>query len=216
VRDAARAALTVLRPDRVEAVVELLDDIATYHWPRGGRAGERRVAVFQTSAHGRPVLQAGRAKAILWEAFGLSTGPAAQASSFDGVPLLYADYPEFHRLSAFPSGYDAEALRDDYDLAQAQALLYDAVRVTIEATGDFKHLMQYARLSRLLYRLDRQRAGGYRISFDGPNSVLRRTRAYGTDFAKFLAALVQAWLAHGGRGPPPPRMAAGDVRVDRC
>jgi len=36
------------------------------------------------------------------------------------------------------------------------------------------------------------RDGGYRFAFDGPNSVLRRTHAYGVDFAKFLAALVQA------------------------
>lgn len=192
VRDAARAALTPVRPDRVEAVVELLDDVTTYEWPHGGYAGERRVAVFEAAAHGRPVLDAGRAGAILREAFGLPTATAAQASFLDGVPLLYADYPEFHRLSAFPSGYGAEALRDDYDLAQAQALLYDAVRMTVEATGDFKHLLQYARLSRLLHRLDRLRTGGYRITFDGPNSVLRRTRAYGVDFARFLAALVQA------------------------
>ncbi|MGQ0548550.1 MAG: DUF790 family protein [Armatimonadota bacterium] len=196
VRDAARAALTTLRPDRVEAVVELLDDVATYEWPRGGPAGERRVAVFEAAAHGRPVLDAGRAGAILREAFGLPTATAAEASSLDGIPLLYADYPEFHRLSAFPSGYGAEALQADYDLAQAQALLYDAVRMTVEATGDFKHIVQYARLSRLLHRLERLRAGGYRITFDGPNSVLRRTRAYGVDFARFLAALVQA---HGWR-----------------
>jgi predicted nuclease of restriction endonuclease-like RecB superfamily len=32
----------------------------------------------------------------------------------------------------------------------------------------------------------------YRLIFDGPNSILRRTHAYGVDFAKFLAALVQA------------------------
>jgi predicted nuclease of restriction endonuclease-like RecB superfamily len=31
----------------------------------------------------------------------------------------------------------------------------------------------------------------YRFTFDGPNSVLRRTRAYGVDFARFLAALVR-------------------------
>jgi len=196
VRDAARAALTVLRPDRVEAVVELLDDVATYEWPYGGRAGERRVAVFEATAHGRPVLDAGLTEAILRNTFELPAAAATKVSSLDGVPLLYADYPEFHRLTAFPPDYTAEALRADYDLAQAQALLYDAVRVTVEATGDFKHIVQYARLSRLLHRLDRLRTGGYRITFDGPNSVLRRTRAYGVDFARFLAALVQA---HGWR-----------------
>jgi predicted nuclease of restriction endonuclease-like RecB superfamily len=175
-------------------VVELLDDVATYEWPRGGRAAERRVAVFETAPDGRPVLDAGRAATIVREAFAVPVGAGGTARSapLDAVPLLYADYPEFHRLTTFPAGYGPEALRTEYDLAQAQAVLYDAVRVTVEATGDLKHIVQYARLSRLLYRIERLRGGGYRFTFDGPNSILRRTRAYGVDFARFLAALVQA------------------------
>lgn len=185
VRDAARAALVALRPDRVEALIELLDDAATYEWPRGGRAAERRLAVFEAAMREHPVLDPTRVSALLGRLLGASATP-------DRVSLLYADYPEFHRLTAFPAGYDPEALRADYDLAQAQALLYDAVQVTIEATGDLKHIVQYARLSRLLHRLERLRPRGYRFTFDGPTSVLRRTRAYGVDFARFLAALVQA------------------------
>jgi len=190
VRDAARAALAELRPDRVEAVVELLDDVSTYEWPRRGRAGERRVAIFEDAAGGRPVLDADRSLEILRRAF--APAPAQIGAASDAVPALYADYPEYHRLTAFPAGYDATALRADYDLAQAQALLYDALRVTVEATGDLRHIVQYARLSRLLHRIERRRAGGYRLAFEGPNTILRRTRAYGVDFARFLAALVQA------------------------
>ncbi len=190
VRDAARAILADLRPDRVEALVELLDDVSTYDWPRGGYAGERRVAIFEAAAREHPVLDAGRSAATLRQGFGPAAAHVVQA--LDAVPLLYADYPEYHRLTAFPADYDPPALRADYDLAQAQALLYDAVRVTVEATGDLKHIVQYARLSRLLHRIERRRAGGYRLAFDGPNTILRRTRAYGVDFARFLAALVQA------------------------
>jgi len=194
VRDAARAVLRSLRPDRVEALVELLDGVATYEWPRGSRAGERRLAIFEGAADGRPVLDGARATEILRQAFGLPApgAPAVAAAPFDAVGLLYADYPEFHRLAAFPADYDPEALRADYDLAQAQAVLYDAVRVTVDATGDLKHIVQYARLARLLHRIHRLRTGGYRFTFDGPNSVLRHTRVYGVDFARFLAALVQA------------------------
>jgi len=201
VRDAARVALAALRPDRVEALVELLDDVATYRWPRAALQAEQRLRVFEAAAREHPVLDADRAAALLDGALTLHApadspampragGPAIAAAGI--VPLLYADYPEFHRLAGFPSDYDAEALRADYDLAQAQALLYDAVRMTVEAAGDFKHIVQYARLSRLLHRVERRRGGGYRLAFDGPNSVLRRTRVYGVDFARFLAALVQA------------------------
>jgi hypothetical protein len=91
----------------------------------------------------------------------------------------------------FPSDYTAEALRADYDLGQAQALLYAATAVTVEAGRDFKHILRYARLARLLHRVERTGAEAYRFVLDGPTSVLRRTRAYGVDFARFLAALVR-------------------------
>ncbi len=186
VRDAARIALEGLRPDRVEGVIKLLDDVATYHWPPGHRQAERRLQVFMAAAARHPVLEQNATRSFLQAVFDAPPDQPDQA-----VALLYADYPEFHRLAAFPVDYSAEALRADYDLAQAQALLYDAVNVELVAKADFKHIAQYARLSRLLHRIQRV-PGGYRFVFDGPNSLLRPTHAYGVDFAKFLAAVVQA------------------------
>ncbi len=185
VRNAARAALRGLRPDRVEAVIKLLDEAATYEWPRGGSGAERRLRVFQAAAEQHPVLD--------WEA-----GRGLLAAGIDPVPerhdeavaLLYPDYPEFHRLTAFPHAYTAEDLRTHYDLAQA--LLYDAVRVEVEARANLGHIVRYVHLSRLMHRIERGGEGRYRIVLDGPNSILRRTHVYGVDFARFLAALVQA------------------------
>ncbi len=214
VRNAGRRALGGLRPDRVEPVVKLLDDMATYEWPSATRCAARRVEVFERAAARHPLLDAGAAATLLATEY--APPPAAHA---EAVAALYADYPEYHRLVAFPPDYTSEALRADYDLAQAQALLYSATRVTVEAGRDFKHILRYARLARLLHRVERltgerggseplpgkssgkssrrrrRRAasaeGGYRFVLDGPNSVLRRTRAYGVDFARFLAALVR-------------------------
>jgi hypothetical protein len=220
VRNAARRALEGLRPDRVEPVVKLLDDAATYEWPATARMAERRVAVFEAAVARHPLLDAGEVARLL--AARLTPAPTDVA---EAVAALYADYPEFHRLVAFPSAYTPAALRADYDLAQAQALLYAATRVTVEAPRDFKHILRYARLARLLYQVEpiggdrrARRPGdgpgrrrgrrqgpatlkrpvstrGYRFVLDGPSSVLRRTRAYGVDFARFLAALVRlgAW-----------------------
>ena len=186
VRDAARAALAGLRPDRVEALIKLLDDVASYDWPRGGEQGARRLRVFAAAAAHHPLLDRGAGLALLADVLGRG------GERDDTVAVLYADYPEFHRLAAFPAQYSAGMLAADYDLAQAQALLYDATRVEVVAGADFKHIVRYAHLSRLLYRIERLAAGRYRFAFDGPNSVLRRTHAYGVDFAKYLAALVQA------------------------
>lgn len=186
-RNAARAALAGLRPDRIEAVVKLLDDAAKYEWPRGARQAERRLRVFDAAAARFPILELDAARPILEGEFG-----HVPTSHGEAVALLYADYPEYHRLAAFPEEYTAEDLRADYDLAQAQALLYDATRIEVDARADLRHIVQYARLARLLHRLERASGEGYRLTFDGPNSILRRTHAYGVDFAKFLAALVQA------------------------
>jgi len=187
VRNDARAALENLRPDRIEAVVDLLDDVATYDWPGSGRQAEQRVRVFETAASAHPILNPEVRRTILGSVLG-----AVPDTDSDIVAHLYADYPEFHRLTAFPAEYRAAHLRDDYALAQAQALLYDAIEIQVEAGADLKHIIQYARLSRLLHRVERVPGSGYRLTFDGPNSVLRRTHAYGVDFARFLAALVQA------------------------
>ena len=185
IRNAARRALEGLRPDRVEPVVKLLDDAATYERP-SARYAEQRVDVFEAAAAHHPLLDAASALALIADAF----VPAPRTHA-EGLERLYADYPEFHRLAAFPAGYTEESLRADYDLAQAQALLYAATEVEVEAGRDFKHILRYARLARLLHRVERAGADGYRFVFDGPSSVLRRTRAYGVDFARFLAALVR-------------------------
>jgi predicted nuclease of restriction endonuclease-like RecB superfamily len=187
VRNAARAALEGLRPDRVEAVIKLLDDAAIYEWPPGSRQAERRLRVFEAAAARHPLLDREAAGALLGAAF----DPPPRGHD-EAVALLYADYPEFHRLAAFPPDCSPAALRADYDLAQAQALLYDATVVEVEASQDLRHVVQYARLSRLMHRIARGPRGAYRLVLDGPTSVLRRTHAYGVDFARFVAALVQA------------------------
>jgi len=187
VRDAARAALEGLRPDRVEAVIKLLDDAASYKWPRGPEQARHRLRVFEAAAREHPIMDPAAAAARLRTAL-----PSAPERHEETVAFLYADYPEFHRLVDFPNDYSPEALREDYDLAQAQALLYDATRMEVAARTDFKHVVQYAHLSRLLHRIERMPGRRYRLVFDGPNSILRRTHAYGVDLAKYLAALVQA------------------------
>jgi predicted nuclease of restriction endonuclease-like RecB superfamily len=184
VRNGARAALDGMRPDRVEPLVKLLDDVATYAWPHGRAPAERRLAVFEGAARHWPPLD----PAII----GSLLGTAPDTRPDDTVAELYPDYPEFHRLTAFPAEYTPTDLRHDYDLAQAQALLYAATSITLDATANLKHIVQHARLARLLHRIEEAPGGGYRFVFDGPNSILRQTRAYGVDFARFLAALVRA------------------------
>src|SRR5262249_6799553 len=75
VRDRARAALAGLRPDRVEAVVQILDDAAEYDWPRGGLAATRRVAGFERAARDHPPLDADAPPAVLSHVHGGAPPP---------------------------------------------------------------------------------------------------------------------------------------------
>ena len=84
----------------------------------------------------------------------------------------------------------AAALLSRYNVAQLQACLYRAESIVVTATNDLKTILRYAKLARLLHEIVRHGPSEYRITFSGPASVLRETRRYGVNFAKFLPALL--------------------------
>jgi predicted nuclease of restriction endonuclease-like RecB superfamily len=103
---------------------------------------------------------------------------------------LFADVIEFHRLERFPGYEDGAALLARYNVAQVQAALYRATSLKVWATEDFKTIVRYAKLARLMHVIRRLEGGGVLMHFDGPASVLRRTRRYGVAMARFLPALI--------------------------
>jgi predicted nuclease of restriction endonuclease-like RecB superfamily len=116
--------------------------------------------------------------------------------SIDGE--LFADVIEFHRLARFDGYADAAALLARYNVAQMQAALYGAESMTVWARADFKTVLRYAKLARLMHTITRTSDGQYRLRFDGPASVLRSTRRYGVAMARFLPALIACrdWRMH--------------------
>jgi predicted nuclease of restriction endonuclease-like RecB superfamily len=96
-------------------------------------------------------------------------------------------YQPLERFEGYPSAY---ALLSRYNVAQLQACLYRAEKITVTATDNFKTILRYAKLAKLMHDINRLGPSYYRIIFSGPASVLRRTRLYGVNFAKFLPALL--------------------------
>jgi len=94
VRNAARRALEGLRPDRVEGVINLLDDAATYEWPRGSVQAEHRLRVFRAAASVHPVLDSGVRRALLETAFN-----RISEEHDESVTLLYADSVSYTHLT---------------------------------------------------------------------------------------------------------------------
>jgi len=176
---------------RIQAFCKLLDDRSSFYTDAAGKAAKLRLEVFSRAAGYHPlVVQPDRlfehdekkVKSQLAEELGISWDQIEQS--------LYSDVMAFHRLQALDGYPDGPALLSRYNVAQLQACLYRAERITIVATDDLKTILRYAKLARLLHEIRRLGHSKYQIVFSGPASVLRDTRIYGVNFAKFLPALL--------------------------
>jgi len=176
---------------RIDAFCKLLDERATYDKDKRGKAAELRKKVFRLAAVKHPLVTAPDrlfesseqvVKQQIANEVGMSWGQIERA--------LFADVMQFHRLKEFEGFASAGELLARYNVAQCQAVLYDAVSMVVWAKEDFKLILRYAKLARLMHTIQRRSDGTWLISLDGPTSVLRETRRYGIAFAKFLPALL--------------------------
>ena len=184
---------------RIAAFCKLLDDAAAFHHDTRGQAAALRREVFRMAAAQHPLVR--RADRLFeHEEAKVKAGIAEQL----GRPWaeidrdLFADVIDFHRLVRFDGYADAAALLARYNVAQVQVALFRAVSMTVWASDDFKTILRYAKLARLMHTIAWDGHGRYRFRFDGPASVLRETRRYGVAMARFLPALVacRGWRMH--------------------
>ncbi len=176
---------------RIQAFCKLLDDRSVFQTDSSGTTAKRRLEVFSKAARFHPLVQQpdrlfeheeGQAKAQLARELGTSPDRMEQA--------LYADVMAFQRLEEFTGYPNPGGFLSRYNVAQLQACLYRAETMTVTATSDLKTIVRYAKLARLLHEILRLGPSRYRITFSGPLSVLRETRRYGVNFARFLPALL--------------------------
>jgi uncharacterized protein len=140
---------------------------------------------------------------------------------------LYADLPAAHVLTRFEAP-TPEVLRERYNLAQAQGVLYRASQVVITAhrndPGEYKLLFRYLKLFGLMAYIEGDAEHGFTLTIDGPASLFTPSPRYGLALAKLLPALLhvtrwhltatlvprEGWaknadsLATGARGGPNP------------
>jgi predicted nuclease of restriction endonuclease-like RecB superfamily len=176
---------------RIQAFCKLLDDRSIYRGDLEGKASKLRLKVFTAAARFHPLVEQPdrlfeyeqtKIKTQLADELGLPWSEIEQG--------LYSDVMTYQVLERFEGYPNASALLSRYNVAQLQACLYRAERMTILATDDFKTIIRYAKLAQLLHDIVRLSPSKYRIVFSGPASMLRQTRRYGVNFAKFLPALL--------------------------
>ncbi|WP_049987461.1 DUF790 family protein [Halobellus rufus] len=150
----------------------------------------RRVAFESAEAVGAVVDDATRARAIESAADRLGSDAEAVERS------LYADRDVNEVLASFDARWDPDDLIEQYNLSLAQTALFDATEVRIRSS-DPKRLVSAVKRLGLLYEIRRK---GGRDSDDpateervlvvtGPDALFRRTRRYGTAFARLLRSV---------------------------
>ena len=184
---------------RIAGFIKLLDDVSTYDRDRRGRAVRLRQQVFRLAARHHPLVRHPDRLFESSEATIKARIAARLGRSWHDIDReLFADVIEFHRLIRFDGYPSPNALLSRYNVAQVQACLYDASGLTIWAGDDFKTILRYAKLARLMHTITRVAEGRYRVRLDGPTSIIRQTRRYGVNMARFLPALIacRGWQLH--------------------
>ncbi len=137
----------------------------------------RRVT-FEASAEIGVARDPDRDKALARAADQLGTTAAEIESA------LYADRDQNQIMTAFESRWDADTLLTQYNLSLAQTALFDATEIELSSTDPRAIVSAVKRLG-LMYEI-RVTDSGRIIDVTGPDSLFRRTRRYGTGFARVL------------------------------
>ncbi|QZX98876.1 DUF790 family protein [Halobaculum rubrum] len=186
------------KADLDEALSALEREADDYKLVRGFAALLDREATFET----RAPLPPRRARRVAFEAAetvgvtGDEQRPAALDRAGDRLGVdpadidssLYADRDANRVLAAFDPRWDPDELLVQYDLSLAQTALFDATEVRVRST-DPKALVSAAKRLGLLYEIRVRHGGGptdREVVITGPDALFRRTRRYGTAFARLL------------------------------
>jgi len=178
-------------PRRIDAFCKLLDDASVYSRDIPGKASKLRKEVFRLAASSHPLVAV---KDRFFENCEREVKTAIaekmEKSWSDIESDLFADVIENHRLTEFKGFEEPRELLTRYNVGQLQVALFRAVEMQVWAGSDLKTIIGYAKLAKLMHTIEQSSDGVYRIRFNGPASVLRQTRRYGVNMAKFLPSLL--------------------------
>ncbi|MGM0591224.1 MAG: DUF790 family protein [Halobacteriota archaeon] len=171
----------------VRGFASLVDRDATFETRASVPPRRVRKAVFE-AAESTGVVTAGDRNAALEAAAESLRVPASAVET-----SLYADREVNQVLAALDSRWTPEELVTQYNLSLAQTALFDATEVRVRSS-DPKALVSAVKRLRLMYEI-RRTEEGRELVVTGPDRLFRRTRRYGTAFARLLrtVAATDSW-----------------------
>jgi len=168
----------------VRGLAKLLERDATVETQSPVDPERARRAAFEAGEAVGVVAEAERVRALSRAGGRLGATPEAVAES------LYADLEERQVLAAVDPRWDPEELLAQYNLSLAQTALFDATEVRVRSS-DPKALVSAVKRLRLMYEI-RKTSEGREVIVTGPDRLFRRTRRYGTRFARLLRTVATA------------------------
>ena len=201
--DVYREAVGSTRGDLQDALTDLERDAPDFKLARGFAALLERDAWFSVDAPVDP-RRARTAAFEAGEAVGVS-GPdtdgrreaLADAAAVLGVTpdevetAMFADRDVREVLSDFDARWTPAELVAQYNLSLAQTALFDATELRVRS-ADPRTLISSVKRLGLLYEIHKLDDGGREAVLTGPDALFRRTRRYGTRFARLLRSVARA------------------------
>jgi predicted nuclease of restriction endonuclease-like RecB superfamily len=162
----------------VRGFAKLLEREATFETRAPVDPVRAREAAFEAAEAVVVVTDTDRDRALAAAADLVDVDPPAGESSLD------ADLEDRQVLASLHVRWDPADLVAQYNLSLAQTALFDATEVRIRA-NDPKTVVSAVKRLRLLYEV-RNTDAGREVVVTGPDALFRRTRRYGTRFARLL------------------------------
>jgi hypothetical protein len=195
----------------VRGFAKLLERDAVFETRAAVDPERARDVVFRVAEEG-PVVTAEERAAALEDTAGTLGVTSAELGA-----ALYADLEEREVLASFEPRWDPSELCHQYDLSLAQTALFDATELRVRSS-DPKRLVSAIKRLRLMYEI-RATEEGRTVVVTGPDALFRRSRRYGTRFARLLRTVVgtrewslEATIDDRGRERTM-RLSTGDVGV---
>jgi hypothetical protein len=168
----------------VRGFAKLLEREATFETTAPVDPRRARTAAFRAAEPEGVVTETERADALAEAADSLDVSVEALDAS------LYGDLEARQELVAFDPRWGPEQLVTQYNLSLASTALFDATEVRVRSS-DPKALVSAVKRLRLLYEIETT-PDGREVVVTGPDALFRRSRRYGTRFARLLRTVARA------------------------
>jgi predicted nuclease of restriction endonuclease-like RecB superfamily len=103
---------------------------------------------------------------------------------------LYGDLEEEFILKGFKPVDPIAGVRQ-YNLSLTQTLLFYSTELTFNTQGNWQRIFRQIKWLGLIYTIWRS-SSGYQVKVDGPTSLFKLNRRYGTSLAKLLPTIIQS------------------------